>query len=220
MVTKKQFVNRYAHRNYSFTDIESSFIVKKIYKYVRGKRVLDLGCGPVVPVTSLFYKDAQEVVAVDKLKENIDFIKYNKKQLEPSIHRALTYRNRYLFKRKTTPKIILKKGDVTKKLPIGKFNSVMQIGCFGALDTNEQFQKAVTYAYSYLKKGGNFLMVNWIGEVKRPYNFNGKVDELELYKPSLKHAGFKITELHTTSKLSKGTKTLGYKKIIWAVAKK
>ncbi len=97
----------------------------------------------------------------------------------------------------------------------------MNMGCFGALDTKAQFQSAVDNAYSYLKKGGILLMANWVGGVRRPHHFNGKVHEPDVYVPTLKKAGFVIQELHTTSSvLTQETKAMGYSKIIWAVAKK
>lgn len=218
----KSFVRDYALNTYTFEgDQEDYFVAKLIHKYMPGKRVLDLGCGPVVPITSVFYPHAQEVVAVDRLQANLDFIKKNSPELEGNIRRARAYKQRYLSKKYSKPKIKLVKGDVTKRLPVGKFDSVMNLGCFGSLDTAEQFSKAVNHAHHYLKKGGTLLMVNWVGHVKRPYRFNGKVYEPDIFYPSLKKAGFKVQELHLVSSMvSAETKRMGYKKIIWAVGKK
>lgn len=218
----KQFVRDYALTNYSFDgNREDYFIAKLIHKYMKGKKVLDLGCGPVVSITSLFYPDATTVVAVDKLQANLDFIKENSHELEDIIKRAANYKRRYLSNSQSKPKIKLLKGDVTKRLNIGKFDAVMNLGCFGALDTTDQFQQAVNHAYHYLKKGGTLLMINWVGKVNRPHQFNGKVHEPNIFAPSMQKAGFKIQELHITQKVvSAETKKMGYKKIIWAVAKK
>ena len=217
------FVRNYALNCYTFDhDPEALLVARLIFKYMKGKRVLDLGCGPIVPITSIFYPQAKEVVAVDRLQENLGFIKKNSHELESIVIRAKAYRTRYLSKKNIQPKIQLVKGDVTKYMPqLGLFDSVMNIGCFGSLDTAKQFQQALNHAYSYLKKGGTLLMMNWIGtNVKRPFHFNGKVDELSLYVPAMQKAGFKVKEIHLTSKLSKETKEMGYQKIIWAVAKK
>lgn len=218
----RSFVRHYALTCYPFEgDKEDRFIATLIHHYMRGKRVLDLGCGPVVPVVGVFYPNATEVVAVDRLQANLDFVKYHSDELRDIIARAQNYKRRYLSKKITTPRYTLLKGDITKKLRVGSFDSVMNLGSFGALNSPRQFQLAVNHAYSYLKKGGTLLMVNWVGAVKRPYNFNGKVYEPDVFKPSLLKAGFTIQELHLTGAvLSKETKKMGYSKIIWAVAKK
>lgn len=220
----KDFVRNYALTCYVFDGNEEDYLIAKlVHKYMRGRRVLDLGCGPVAPILALFYPGAEEAVAVDRLKENIDFAKNNVHELDEIMKRALDYKHRRLSRKDSRPVLKLLLGDVTKKLKIGKFDSVMQIGCFGALDTEKQFQSAVDNAYGYLKKNGILLMVNWLDEkakVKRPFHFNGNVKMLDVYVSSLVKPGFKIKEMHTTSKLSKETRKMGYNRIVWAVAKK
>lgn len=218
----KSFVRNYALTCYPFLgEQEDYFVAKLIHKYMRGDRVLDLGCGPVVPVTSIFYPDAKEVVAIDRLQANLDFVKYNAYELNDIIRRAYAYKHHYLSQKDSHPKIKLVKGDVTTRLSVGKFDSAMNMGCFGALDTAEQFQKAVDNAYYCLKDGGTLLMVNWVGGVKRPHHFNGKVHEPYVYEPSMKKAGFEIQEMHITGKvLCKETRRMGYDKIIWAISNK
>lgn len=222
----KSFVKDYALTCYTFEGHtgEDRFVAQKIFQYMRGKRVLDLGCGPVVAVTSVFYPEAKEVVGVDRLQANLDFVKKQSHVLDTIIQRAKKYRQRYLSSKIISPRIRLVKGDVTKRVPgIGTFDSVMNMGCFGALDSEEQFQQAVNHAYAYLKKGGTLLMVNWVSPRgnARPHRFNGKVYEPDIYVPSLKKAGFTIQELHITSTiLSQETRDMGYESIIWAVAKK
>ena len=49
----------------------------------------------------------------------------------------------FLSKKLIKPKIKLTQGDVVKKLNIGKFDSVMALGCFGALNTADEYQKAI-----------------------------------------------------------------------------
>jgi len=224
MVSVKAFVHDYALNCYTFDGEQEDYLIGRlIHRYMRGKRVLDLGCGPVVPIMNVFYTEAKEVVAVDRLKANLDFVKNNSHELDAVVQSARKYKHQYLSRKDVNPKIRLVQGDVTKRLNIGRFDSVMQIGCFAALDTVEQFQTAVNHTYSYLKKGGTLLMMNWLdekGKVKRPYHFNGKVSALEIFEKSMKKAGFKIRELHTTSTLSKETKKLGYTRIIWTIAKK
>lgn len=228
MTKAKDFVRDYALSCYYFDGEEESgedyLVGRLINKHMKGKRILDLGCGPVVAITSVFYPNAEEVVAVDKLEENLDFVKNNSNELDVFVANARKYKRRYLSKRDTRPKISLIRGDIKNKLPIGKFDSVMQIGCFACVDTPYEFQKAVDNAYSYLKKGGILLMLNWFNdkrEVRRPFHFNGPVNAAKLYKPVLEKSGFRIKEIHVArSILCKETKRLGYNGIVWAVAKK
>jgi len=224
MSSIQSFVRNYALNNYTFKNDPESFLVGKlIHTYAHGKRVLNLGCGPITPITSLFYPNAKESVEVDRLKENLDFVKKHANELDSIVKRALSYKHRFLSKNDAHTKIRLHQGDVTKRLPLGKFDSVMQIGCFAALDNKKQFQQAVNHTYDYLKKGGTLLMVNWMDErskVKRPYHFNGAVNAREVFIPSMQEAGYKIKEVHTTSNLHPKTKKMGYTGIIWAVAKK
>lgn len=218
----KDFVKDYALTCYTFEGVEEDyFIVRLIYKYMKGKRVLDLGCGPVVPVTSIFYPNAKEVVAIDRLQANLDFVKNNSSELNHILEKAVKYRKQLLSKNLINPKVKLIKGDVVRKLNIGKFDSVMALGCFGALRTTNQYQKAINNVYAYLKRGGTFFILSWIGSVKRPYKFNGPVKDEEILTSCLKEAGFKIKEFHKTkSIISEDTKNLGYHEIMWAVAQK
>lgn len=218
----KDFVRDYALTCYTFEGIEEDyFIVRLIYKYMKGRRVLDLGCGPVVSVTSIFYPEAREIVAVDRLQANLDFVRNNTNELSGILEKAVKYRKQFLSKKLIKPKVKLVRGDVTKKLNIGKFDSVMALGCFGALKTVDQYQKAIDNVHAYLKAGGTFFILSWVGSVKRPYKFNGPVKDEEILIPCLKKAGFKIKEFHKTkSVISEDTKSLGYHEIMWAVVHK
>jgi len=225
-MSHKSFAKKYALTTYGFDgDTEDYFLARLIFKNMNGKRVLDLGCGPVAKITSIFYPQAEEVVCVDFLKENLDFVRTGSKTTQKQIDRALVYKHRYLSKKDANPKIKLIKGDVSKRLKLGKFDSVMQLGCFGCLNSNKDFEAAVSHAYHYLKKGGTLVMVNWLDEkhkADKRYGFNpgGHASSLKMYKPSMKKAGFKIKEFHVTSNMSPFSKKLGFTRMIWAIAKK
>ena len=162
-------------------------------------------------------------MAFDWIMESLDLVKNNSHELNDFVQRAKAYKCKYLYSKNIEPTIKLLVGNVKKKMDLGHFDSVIQIGCFACLDTVEEFEKAVDHTYHYLNKNGTLLMVNWLDEkhkVLRPYHFNGKVNCRTIYKSSMEKAGFKVLELHTTSNLSKETKKMGYTRIIWAVAKK
>lgn len=220
----QRFVRDYALNCYTFDGEDEDYLVAKlIYRYMRGRRVLDLGCGPVAPVLAVFYPNAKEALAVDRLQENLSFAKSGSTELADIIDRAKRYRYRYLSPGTNDVRLTLMRADVTTRLNIGAFDAVMQVGCFGALDTNEQFRRACQNAYAYLRPGGTLLMINWLDErrkVRRPFHFNGRVDSLALYRPCLTETGFVLKEIHTTSRLSADTKSMGYDRIVWAVARK
>jgi len=224
---EKSFVRDYALTSYTFDGgTEDYLIARLIFRNMKGRRILNLGCGPIEPVISVFYPNPKEVVAVDRLKANLDFAKHNANELSDNITRAERYRHRYLSRTYSRPRIRYVKGDVAGKFKLGKFDSVMQIGCFACLTSVADFQKAVDNTYDYLRKGGTLLMVNWKSgdmKVKRPYKFNGPLSSYpeRLYRPSLENAGFRVKEMHTTSSLlGKGTRKMGYIKIVWAIAVK
>ncbi|MCL5429990.1 MAG: class I SAM-dependent methyltransferase [Candidatus Marsarchaeota archaeon] len=222
----QKYIRDYALNAYLFDgNAEDEFVGKLIFKYVKGKRVLDLGCGPTEPILSVFYPEAEEVVAVDSLKANIDFGKKNSPQMKKIIGRALAYKNHELSNINKNPKIKYMIGDVTKNLRVGKFDSAMQIGCFGCLGTAKRFQKAVENAYKHLKKDGTLLMMNWEERVpgespNEPYYTSAPIDCAPLYVPALRNAGFHMTHVHSFRKLKKDSKDVGFTRIIWAVAKK
>lgn len=225
--SRLDYVRNYALSCYGFNrnSKEDHFIARLIHENMQGTRVLDLGCGPVVAVTSVFYPNAKKVVAVDRLRENLVFVKNHSEELDDVVKRAKEYRAKYLSKSAKNPDIKLLRASVVSRLKIGKFDSAMQIGCFGCLDSREDFQKAINNAYAYLKRGGTLLMVNWLGDKHDPDDmknrFDGDIGILDIYIPSLERAGFKVKKFHKVSAvLSKWTREMGYDQMIYAVCKK
>ncbi len=214
---KSEYPEVYAKTAYRFDGNAEDYLVGKlIFKYMKGERVLDLGCGPTEPILSVFYPEAREVVAVDTLQANLDFAKRKANSMASIIKLAKRYRLEHLSRKLNTLKIRYVKGDVTKKAKLGKFDSVMQIGCFGTLSSVAEFQLAVSNSYSYLKKRGTLLMVNWVEKRE-----GRSLDCSKLYRPSAKIAGFKKIETHSMSRgLSHYSKREDYSKIAWAVAKR
>jgi NNMT/PNMT/TEMT family len=241
-VNKKKFIEDYAMSAYIFhNDPEGFLVAKLIFNYMKGKEVLDLGCGPVHHILSLFFRDALHTTAIDLHQENLDFIERCKKNsivLSPQIS-ALTYFYRYLKKERQvkSQEALIKENynkigqllneDVSMRIEgfNEKFDSVMQIGCFGAFDTLEQFRLAVANSASYIRPEGTLLMVNWLQPcfTKRPYRFNGKVSsslDKKEYSKAATDSGLTIELLKTTTNISVESKMHGYDKIIYLVAHK
>ena len=76
--------------------------------------------------------------------------KNNERLLGGIIERAMAYKQGHLSKMGVKPKVRYALGDVTKRLKLGKFDSAMQIGCFGCLGTRKDFELVVKNAYRYL----------------------------------------------------------------------
>lgn len=209
-------VREYATSTYTFdrADSEMRFVLRLIHRHLPGRRVLDLGCGPTLPVTSLFHPEAEEGVGVDALRENLDFVRDEAHLLEPLVERALRYKRRHLSPRATRPRLRLVHGDVRERLPLRGFDAAMQIGCFACLDTPEALHKAMTHVHGYLKPGGWFLNVNWI-------QVGEGLDTRRLYRPALEAAGFESLEVHASAaRLSPASRRMGYTHMTWAITRK
>jgi cyclopropane fatty-acyl-phospholipid synthase-like methyltransferase len=241
-VNKKEFIEDYAMNAYIFhKDPEGFLVAKLIFNYMRGKNVLDLGCGPVHHILSLFFRDAVQTTAVDLHQENLDFIKKCKKNslALPCQISAISYLYRYLLKEKhgKSQEILIKENynkikrliqaNVLTRIEDFKtrFDSVMQIGCFGALNTLNQYRLAVSHSACYIRPGGTLLMVNWLQPnfMVRPYSFNGRVSSVldkKEYGQAVIDSGLMINMLKTTTNISVESKMHGYDKMIYLVAHK
>lgn len=232
----------YAEHYYTFVNDPDAFLVAElISRFMTGRKVLDLGCGPVHHIHMLFLRNAQETVGLDVDQENLDFVSSCKEngQILKNQLSALKYLYFYILKQplpSNPEKAIrdcydriktLRQGSLVDRVKGYKnaFDSVMEIGSFGGLQSVDEFKQAVSNAHSYLRRGGTFLMVNWLQPRyrKNPYLFNGRVVSLiqaSDYPAILKKVRFKLISLDETSRVSKPTRDLGYKSIVYAVAKK
>ena len=238
----QKMVADYAEHYYTFVnDPEAFLIAELISRHMTGRKVLDLGCGPVHHIHMLFLRNARETVGLDVDQENLDFVsscKENGRILKNQLY-ALRYMYFYILKQPLpiNPEEVirdrydriktLRQGNLVERVKDYKnaFDSVMEIGSFGGLDSVEEFKRAVSNAHDYLRRGGTFLMVNWLQSRyrKNPYLFNGSVVSLiqaSDYPAILRKARFKLVSLDETSRVSKPTRDLGYKSIVYAVAKK
>lgn len=214
----------YARCFYQFTgDPEDYLIATLINQHMKGERVLDLGCGPVVPITSLFFPQAKTVIAVDFSQNVLDYAQ-NAESLEKQIRAAKQHRDGGFVINPSNPTIEFRLGDFTKDLGFNsEFDSVMQIGGFGCVQHNKDFFGAVRLAHKYLKPGGTLLMMNWIeeGEKGSRFSFGGRVNERELYQPSLQQAGFQIDRIEEDPNLlGQASREAGYSSLIYALATK
>jgi len=126
--------------------------------------------------------------AVDNLIQSFEFIKENPTLFQRKIERLTSH-----FHIRTVPcNVNYIHSDILQlDQRVKGFDAVMQVGCFGTLETEKQFMDAVADVYERLNINGAFLMINWLGNANRPKGFNSAINEAELYEPSLQKAGFK-----------------------------
>ncbi len=88
------FITHYALTcyNYSGDCKEEKIIASLIYSYMQGARILDMGCGPVSPILAQFFPEATDLVAFDKLPENIAFMQKYSDRISHIISQAAEYR--------------------------------------------------------------------------------------------------------------------------------
>lgn len=238
----KEFIKDYAENTYTFDEEQEDYLIANlIFKYIDGKKILDLGCGPVHHILALFFRDFESSTAIDLHQENLDFISLCIKNniLLPSQHSAIKYKNKFLVKEPAhlLPEIQIKntyqriesliKANVLDRREdlVSKFDNVLQVGCFGALDTISEYSTAVLNAANYLKPSGKLLMINWLQNeyTYRPFKFNGKVSSIlnkSNYCKAILDAGLNIIKVDQNNQISLETLNMGYTHIIYSVSSK
>ena len=211
-------VAAYAERAYAeMSDPEDRLVARLIHRHVRGRRVLDLGCGPVPHITSRFLPEAERVVAVDVLPENLAFARAALRSPPLRSREAEAFERRLLGRAPRRPRVRLMQGDVRDRLPLRGFDAAMQIGCFACVDSADEFRLAVSHVARYLRPGAPFLMVNW---VQPREDARRGVDCRVLVRPAMAEAGFDVEEHHDVSAPSAGSRRLGYARIVWALGRR
>lgn len=238
---EKQFSQEYAETSYTFKSPTDPIIASLIFDNLKGDSVLELGCGPTHNVLALLLPDFPNTTAIDILDENIDYLLQCKKnqvittnQLEAikfrcKLEGSIFDKSQAISDIKSMYDRIIEitKHDVRnlKREYVGKFDSALQIGCFGCLDNILEFHEAVKNVFKYLKNGGHFLMVNWLQEnfQERPYGFNGKLSSVltkEMYGDVLEKSGFSLIEIDETKEISDLAKKFGDTSMLWSVVQK
>lgn len=240
--TPAEFAAEYAKYNYSFLeDPESELIARLLVAHAQGPQILDLGCGPVHQSVRLFLPQNARSVGADFSTHNIEHTKglLASGEITEGNLRAINFlysKIRQQELRGDPAEIIreqrkqiedLRVHDIRQFEPAfdGKFNTVMQIGCFLSLDTLAELQKALDNVARYLVSGGVFINANWLQDEykERPFGFNGKLSELlkfESYCEALQASGLTLMQAGKSLDVHPFTKKHGYTQLVWAVLKK
>jgi SAM-dependent methyltransferase len=244
---KYTFLNDYYRDTYDFSQVQSQLIANILLEHGKGERVLDLGCGPVLPILSLFLPQAVHIQGIDRLEVTADFVSQRlmNYEIDKPVASALKYlktknlhapaanllteedEKNYLVNRWSAVAPI-KTGsvlDVHSEF-IEKFDVVIQIGCFGTLQSREEFHRATYLATSYLRRGGTLIMATWAQDIykERPFQFNSalstEINE-SFYSAVLNDIdGLTDAEVRVFNDLGPTSKERGYNKIVYSAARK
>jgi hypothetical protein len=150
-------------------------VAEAIYAGARPGSWLDLGCGPLLTAWPLFARDVSFLHGLDRNPEVREFHKTldasSKTAAPADILKA--YRAADAFRRdRGLPPIAapaLRVSEVRIQdllLPVrswfGRFDTVVQIGCFGCLDSIQSLNRAISLAHAYNAQDGVFISVTWL----------------------------------------------------------
>lgn len=137
---------------------------------------LDLGCGPMLSVWPMFAKDKSVIWGCDRHENIAEFhnnLKYQSFSEWPEgLLRAVNFYNDFFTKTDGISRIraIL---DQIQEITIGNildenvmwhssFNTIIQVGCFGCLDSIDDLKRASSLVFKYLRPSGRFISVTWL----------------------------------------------------------
>ena len=169
----KQASWKFVEKYYEDDLKERNFPETKFYLswlgYIKGKRILNLGCGPNLYDDVLFFNNfPEEIIGIDINKNNIKFLRESK-------HKELIKSKNILKNKRVKVKLMV--GDITKfnKEFIGKFDCVYAMGVIGMFEKTK-LKKLLKIIYSYLKKGGLFLDIDWADSQLSPEKYNERLN--------------------------------------------
>lgn len=235
MSVDRSFTKHYAEHSYCTGERNSDFIPRLIYQHIKGKRILDIGCGPLLHILGLFVPEASTIVGLDIEPGNVRYVKEQCADQVPSEGQNRAFEclakissphiaRQSLQSISSRISIVLGDALQSRNEFVGAFDNVMQIGCFGCFDAEDSFVQAATIARSYLKPGGVFLSVNWLNESRssRPNHFDGELSAMltvESYRRLLTEAGFSLVCLEESDLVTAASVRNGFNAIVWALGR-
>lgn len=170
-------LHQYLDQEWTFDDDDDDLVAvaSAIHAWAVPGDWLDLGCGPLLTVWPMFAPAQVEVWGCDKEPDIAAF--HNVLRDQPlgewpvQLLRAVTFFNRQ-FADSTRPRRVRTcidrlRGVVTASVLhrqpawAGAFDTVVQIGCFGCLDSIASLRDALKLVTEYLRPGGRFISATW-----------------------------------------------------------
>lgn len=137
---------------------------------------LDLGCGPMLTVWPMFASGEPAICGYDRhpniaaFHEELKLCSFDEWPI--GLQRAVAFFNRKFAKLNSLPRITTAVHRI-QEIKIGNlleeqhrwhsfFNTVIQIGCFGCLDSTNDLRWALDLVFRYLRLGGRFISATWL----------------------------------------------------------
>lgn len=172
-------VEEYIDQDWCFEDggdwnaVEISSVIRK---WARPGNWLDLGCGPMLSVWPMFAVNESSIWGCDRQIAVSQFhseLKLRAVEAWPTgLLRAVEFYNRKFSrvdgrKHITTPVARIRELVTSSILQEqtqwrSHFDTIVQIGCFGCLDSINDLKAAIDLVYVYLKHGGKFISATWL----------------------------------------------------------
>ena len=173
--TPSATVDQYILQEWKFGnagDPELDELSATIRRWARPGKWLDLGCGPLLTIWPMFANCEFAIVGCDRHRQIAEFHADLRlvalEELPPGLRAAVGYCNSKFGTSFATPPIEsiveLVVDDITKPQHrwFGEFSTVVQIGCFGCLDSKESLKDALSLVERYLRPGGVFISETWV----------------------------------------------------------
>jgi len=153
-------------------DKELQELTEIIRRWARDGNWLDLGCGPLLTVWPMFVRGEVSIFGCDRNSSVASFHAAlqttTTETLPHGLRSAVSYCNANFGTAFANPPIDriaeLIIDSITKAQPHWNslFNTVVQIGCFGCLDSIQDLKQALVLVERYLCSGGIFISETWV----------------------------------------------------------
>lgn len=172
-------VEEYIEQDWCFEesrDWNAIEIASVVRKWANSGDWLDLGCGPMLSVWPMFAENATNIFGCDRQFAISDFHRKLKscpsEEWPAGLLNAVKFYNRNFLKngekeRIVTPidriqELVIKSILEVQPCWKNRFETVIQIGCFGCLNSIEDLKIALNHVHYYLKHDGVFISATWL----------------------------------------------------------
>ena len=214
-----EYVEKYYEADLAERDAPESKFYLSWLKYVKGKSVLSIGCGPNLYDDCRFFAEVpRELIGIDINRANIDFLK-------DSGNANLESARSFIKENGVKAEVLV--GDVTKpnKGYTSRFDTIYGLGVFCAFKQGK-LKEVFELLNSYLKPGGLLIDVDWTEcqlseeekQKKKAYLFYNGDQEIAEMGQLMKEANFSILKHEVYNVPNKAA--YGWGKIYAYLAKK
>lgn len=168
-------IEDYILQDWKFDDLDNDELLEitsVIHKWTKGSNWLDLGCGPLLTVWAMFASRDISISGCDRFQSVLEFhqnLQGKKKEKLPiGLQKAIAFYNHNFSPNKEmipinqVQEIVISNVLEEQSHWCSLFDTIIQVGCFGCLDSEEDLFKALQLVEKYLKSGGIFISETWL----------------------------------------------------------